>query len=143
MSLIDKGAIEISDSLKRKVADSEVKMIRLSDDFSENRSGISLTAKQTLVVRLLDECGCVSDKEACYMTSCTPSLLKRMSDKNIITYYKVEALRNAIGEQVERIDPESIELTDEQQTAFDGILKMFSISRCLLYQLWGFSNKSL
>ena len=124
MSLIDKGAIEISDSLKRKVADSEVKMIRLSDDFSENRLGISLTAKQTLVVRLLDECGCINEKEACYMKSCTPSLLKRMGDKNIITFFKAEALRNAIGEQVERKDPESIELSEEQQAAFEGILDM-------------------
>ena len=124
MSLIDKGAIEESEELKRKVADSELKMLRLSDDFLDARAGISLTAKQTQVVRLLDDCGCISEKEACYMTSCTPSLLKRMSDKNIITFYKAEALRNAIGEQVERIDPESIVLNDDQQAAFDGILSM-------------------
>ena len=124
MSLLDKGVIEESQELKRKVGDSELKMIRLSDDFLQARAGISLTAKQTLVVKLLDECGCISEKELCYMTSCTSSLLKRMNDKNIITFFKAEALRNAIGEQVERIDPESIVLNDEQQAAFDGILAM-------------------
>ena len=124
MSLLDKGVIEESQELKRKVGDSELKMIRLSDDFLAARAGISLTAKQTLVVKLLDECGCISEKEVCYMTSCTSSLLKRMSDKNIITYFKAEALRNAIGEQVAPQKPESIILNDEQQAAFDGILAM-------------------
>lgn len=124
MSLIDKGVIEESQELRRKTADSEQKMIRLSDDFLQARAGISLTAKQTLVVKLLDECGCISEKEVCYMTSCTPSLLKRMGDKNIISFFKAEALRNAIGEQKIRTDPETIILNDEQQQAYDGILAL-------------------
>ena len=124
MSLIDKGALEQSQQLKRKVGDNELKMIRLADDFLENRAGSKLTAKQGMVVKLLEECGCISEKEACYMTSCTPTLLKRMADKEIISYYKVESLRNAIGDDVMHIDPESIVLNSEQQTAFEGILKM-------------------
>ncbi|MBR6336443.1 MAG: primosomal protein N' [Ruminococcus sp.] len=124
MSLLDKGVIEQSQELKRKTADAEVKMLRLSDDFVSARAGISLTAKQTLVVRLLDEVGCISEKEVCYMTGCTSALLKRMNDKNIITFFKVEALRNAIGEQIKPVSPESIVLSDEQQQAYDGILSL-------------------
>ncbi|MBR1751204.1 MAG: primosomal protein N' [Ruminococcus sp.] len=124
MSLIDKGVIEESDGLKRKVGDSELKMLRLSDVFSQKRGGIALTAKQKLVVELLDECGCISEKEACYMTSCTPSLLKRLEDKGVVTFFKAEALRNAIGDSVERTDPDDIILNDEQQNAFEGILKL-------------------
>ena len=123
-SLLDKGVIEESQELKRKTADSELKMLRLSDDYLTARAGISLTAKQTLVVRVLDEVGCISEKEVCYMTGCTPTLLKRMSDKNIITFFKTEALRNAIGEQTEHIEPKSLVLNSEQQAAFEGILAM-------------------
>lgn len=122
MSLIDKGVLEAQENLKRKTGDNDMKMIRLSDEFINSRSGYSLTAKQTLVVKLLDECGCVSEKEACYMTSCTPSLIKRMSDKGLITVYKAELLRNAIGEVTEQLSPDTITLSDEQQSAFDGIL---------------------
>ncbi len=123
-SLIDKGVLEESDSLKRKVGDSEHKMIMLSEYFADRRGGISLTAKQKLVVDLLDECGCISEKEACYMTSCTPSLLKRLEDKGVITYFKAEALRNAIGDTVDRTSPDDIILNDEQNTAFEGIMKL-------------------
>ena len=122
-SLIEKGVLECSDDLKRRSADSDMKMIRLSDEYLSSGGGHTLTAKQKLVADLLGDCGCVSLKEACYMTGCTPTLIKNLSNKGVVAIYKTEVLRNAIGEVTQRVSPEDVALSDEQQAAFEGILE--------------------
>ena len=79
-SLVDKGYVEISDALKRKVGDENVSMVRLSDEYVSGEIQTTLTPKQTLVVKLLEEGGCASVKEVCYKTNCTSSILKRLAD---------------------------------------------------------------
>lgn len=51
-------------------------MVRLSDEYVSGEIQTTLTPKQTLVVKLLEEGGCASVKEVCYMTNCTSSILK-------------------------------------------------------------------
>ena len=114
-SLIDKGFVEQSDLLKRRVGDENVKMVRLSQDYIDGNVSITLTQKQSLVVRFLEESECASRNEVCYMTNCTAAIIKRLVDKNVLIEYKYELMRNAIGEAEQSLDPESIVLNDEQQ----------------------------
>lgn len=141
--LIDKGFIEELDVLKRRVGDETVKMIRLSDKYLEAKSeGIShsLTQKQKLVVDLLEDCTSASVKEVCYMTNCTPSLIKRMVIKELVTEYEYEVMRNAIGKITQVKSPETIDLNDEQSRSYHGIMELVNAGRpagALLYGITG------
>lgn len=145
-SLIDKGYVEQSDQLKRRIGDENVKMLRLSQDYIDGNVNTSLTQKQTLVVRFLEESECASKNEVCYMTNCTAAIIKRLVEKNVLIEYKYELMRNAIGEIEQSLDPESIVLNDEQQTAFDGISKLISQGKpagALLYGVTGSGKTSV
>ncbi len=121
-SLIDKGYVQQTDLLKRRVGDENISMVRLSDEYLSGGVNITLTPKQALVVRLLEESGCACEKEVCYMTNCTTSIIKRLVDKKVLHKYRYEMMRDAIGEAVQSLMPEEITLNEEQQSAFDGLL---------------------
>lgn len=145
-SLVDKGYVEISDALKRKVGDENVSMVRLSDEYVSGEIQTTLTPKQTLVVKLLEEGGCASVKEVCYMTNCTSSILKRLADKKVIVQYKYEVMRDAIGELGERQDPDDIILNDEQSAAYEGIMGLIKAEKpagALLYGVTGSGKTSV
>ncbi len=145
-SLVDKGYVEISDALKRKVGDENVSMVRLSDEYVSGEIQTTLTPKQTLVVKLLEEGGCASVKEVCYMTNCTSSILKRLADKKVIVQYKYEVMRDAIGELGERQDPDDIMLNDEQSAAYEGIMGLIKAEKpagALLYGVTGSGKTSV
>lgn len=145
-SLVDKGFVEISDQLKRKVGDESVSMVRLSENYLSGSLQVSLTPKQTLVVKLLEESGCASVKEVCYMTNCTSSILKRLEDKGVIKQYKYEVLRDAIGELGDRLSPDDIHLNEEQTKAYDGIMELVKANKpsgALLYGVTGSGKTSV
>lgn len=126
-ALVDKGYIEENDILRRKVGDETIKMLRISDSYLAERGSDSapkLTEKQRAVIRALDDYGCASVKEICYMTSCTSALIRRMKEKGFVTEYESRVLRDTIGEITEHRDPTEIELNDEQQAAFEGISRL-------------------
>ena len=145
-SLIDKGYIEQSDLLKRRVGDENVKMVRLSQEYLDGNINITLTQKQSLVVRFLEESECASKSEVCYMTNCTNAIIKRLVDKKVLHEYKYELMRDAIGEISENLDPESVVLNDEQKQAFDGITELISQGKpagALLYGVTGSGKTSV
>ena len=116
--LIDKGYIEQYDLLKRRVGDENVKMVRLSQDYLDGNINITLTQKQSLVVRFLEESECASKSEVCYMTNCTNAIIKRLIDKKVLHEYKYELMRDAIGEISDDLDPESVVLNEEQPVLY-------------------------
>lgn len=139
-SLIDKGYIERSDLLKRRVGDENVKMVRLSRDYLEGNINITLTQKQSLVVRFLEESVSAGKNEVCYMTNCTNAIIKRLVDKNVLQEYSCELMRNAIGEVKKSLEPEDITLNEQQQNAFNGISRLIADGKpagALLYGVTG------
>lgn len=142
-SLIDKGYLEQEDQLKRRVGDESVKMVRLSDEYLASvgtSTEPKLTQRQRSIKTLLEECGCAAVKEVVYMTSCTTALIKRMASKGILTEYENEVLRDTVGEAGEVLSPETIELSGEQQRAYDGIMELISAGKpagALLYGVTG------
>lgn len=139
-SLLDKGFLEEVDVLKRKTGDETVKMVRLSDEYHKGVLDLHLTARQNLVVKLLEDCGCASVKEVCYMTNCTNAIVKRLVLKGVLTEFSKEVLRNAIGEVKIKKDVSEIVLNDEQKNAFSGISKLIDDDKpsgALLYGITG------
>ena len=145
-SLIDKGYLECDDLFKRRVGDETVKMIKLTDAYLGGELGVTLTPKQKLAADLLEECGCASVKEICYMTGCTSSIIKALIEKKAAFSFDYEVMRGAIGEITEREDPDSIILSDEQQKAFDGISALMDADKpsgALLYGVTGSGKTSV
>ncbi len=144
--LIDKGYVELTDTLKRRVGDDNIKMVRLSQEYLDGNIGITLTPKQSLIVKLLEDVGCASEKEVRYMTNCTGSIIKRLIDKKVLHSYKYEVMRDAIGEIEDVSEPESVVLNSEQQNAFNGIMKLVERSKpcgALLHGVTGSGKTSV
>lgn len=139
-SLLDKGFLEEVNVLKRKTGDETVKMVRLSDKFHKGVLDLRLTARQNLVVKLLQDCGCASVKEVCYMTNCTNAIVKRLVAKEVLTEFSKEVMRNAIGEVNQRKNVSEIVLNEEQSNAFNGITQLIDSNKpsgALLYGVTG------
>ena len=144
--LIDKGFIEEEEKLKRKIGDENVKMVRLSDEFLNNREKFSFTPKQALVIKLLEESESASVKEVCYMTNCTATIVKRLVEKKILQEYRIDVFRNAIGDSVPRKNPEEIVLNEEQTEAYNGIMELIKAEKpagSLLYGVTGSGKTSV
>lgn len=145
-SLIDKGFIEEVESLKRRVGDETVKMVRLSDRYLSGEEAFSFTPKQSMVIKLLEESGSASVKEVCYMTNCTTTIIKRLCEKGILHEYKYEVMRDAVGDITKRKDPEDIQLNEEQSVAYEGIMSLIrdeKPSGALLYGVTGSGKTSV
>ena len=145
-SLLDKGILEEVNVLKRKTGDETVRMVRLSEEYLDGKLDLNLTLKQNLVVKLLEESGCASVKEVCYMTNCTAAIVKRLINKKIIVEYKQEVLRNAVGGAVQNINLKDIVLNNEQQNAFSGIMELINAHKpagALLYGVTGSGKTSV
>ncbi len=143
--LIDKGYLEENGGVKRRIGDENVRMVRLSQQYLENDEQ-KLTPKQMLVVRLLKECGSASVKEVCYMTGCTPTIIKRLCSKGVLHEFKFEVMRNAVGETDSRQSPDDIKLNDEQTQAFNGIMELVRAGKpsgALLYGVTGSGKTSV
>ena len=144
--LVDKGVLEEVSVLKRKTGDETVRMVRLSEEYVNGELDVRLTVKQGLVVKLLEDSGCASVKEVCYMTNCTSAIIKRLAEKKIIIEFKQEVMRNAIGEINEKVDINNIVLNEEQQNAFKGIMSLVEAEKpagALLYGVTGSGKTSI
>ncbi len=145
-SLIDKGFIEETESLKRRVGDESVKMVRLSERYLSGEEAFSFTPKQSMVIKLLEESGSASVKEVCYMTNCTTTIIKRLCEKGILHEYKYEVMRDAVGDITERQNPEDILLNQEQTSAYEGIMSLVKSGNpagALLYGVTGSGKTSV
>lgn len=128
-SLEDKGAIEEIFSYKRMVGDKTEKIARLTDGYVSSPESFALSAKQKEAVKILSGADSASVSEICYMAGCTKTVIKRLSEKGVITLYDSQVFRKAAGEVSERRSPEDIVLNAEQTAAFNGITELIKSGR--------------
>ncbi len=109
----------------RSVGDAAVRMIRLADAYQTEEAleqyPEKLTAKQKAVVEELQRCGACSVKELCYFTGVTEAVPKALVKKGLAVTYDKEVYRRPYEKDVTDTTP--ICLTEEQQTAFEGLLQ--------------------
>ncbi len=108
-SLADKGALEKTDALKRNVGDKTELNAALSEEYiGGGFEGVSFSAKQKNVLKLLGEAGSASAEEICYMTGCTRAVIKRLADKGAIRLYETQVMRAAAANVSEHLDADDI-----------------------------------
>ncbi len=127
-SLIEKGAVETWDSIKRHTADSSCTLVCLSESYLNGEYEKRLTEKQQLVENLLEELESAEINEICYMTGVTLTIIKRMIDNGILTATQTENLRRVEMSQ-KCISASDIILNDSQQEVFEGIQELIKQSR--------------
>lgn len=134
-ALVAKGLLVREDDAVRRVGDATVRMARLSDDFDPARAR---TPKQQAVVDLLADVGAASLKEIGYFTGVTAAVINALEKKGEIAFFEEEIYRSDVcGEPA---DTAPITLTEEQETAFEGLLSLSREgkgSTALLYGVTG------
>ncbi len=128
-SLADKGVIEVQDEFKRRVGDETVRMIRLSDEYINGELEVAPTAKQRTVINFLEENGCASIKETCYILSVTRTIINNMLKNGILDEYSYETFRIPDYHDEKFLSPDDISLNDEQEAAFDGIVSLIDAGK--------------
>lgn len=123
-SIAEKGLLERTDEIRRRVGDETVTMVRISEDYLEGRIEKALTPKQRLVLNFLEENEAASVKEVLYYVGVTRTIVSNLIKAGILEEYKYEVFRTPEFARRDVQQPEDIILSDEQQAAYDGISKL-------------------
>ena len=135
-SLCERGYLRKSDEAFRKVGDAVLKMVALNED--ADFSDVKLSPKQNSVLEILQLAGAASVKEICYYTGVTTSVVDNLVKKNLAYYYEDEVFRteknNSVKENTE------IELSDEQNTAYENLLGEYNADKPAVSLLYGITG---
>lgn len=145
-SLLDKGVLEEVDSVKRRVGDETVKMVKFTPEYLSGEICVDLTPKQNLVVNLLQECESASVKEICYLVNVTPTIIKRLTEKRVLTQYDYEVLRPVKSANVVKRSLDDIVLSRSQKNVYNGIRDIIDSNKpsgALLYGVTGSGKTSV
>lgn len=131
-NLLEKGFLKTVAAAKPRVQESLVKMVSLPEVLPERR----MTPKQQLLVKLLQESGTLSEKEACHRCGITKSVVQS-AEKNglvICTMQSAERVPTAIAVT----EPLSaIVLSDAQQAVMEQVLQAVISEKTAYFLLHG------
>lgn len=124
----------------RRTSDLTVKSMRLTESYllGEVQLG-KLTQKQQSVIDLLSEVGSASVREVCYYTGLTAAVPASLEKKGIAEFFSAEVYRTPYAAE-EPTDTSPIELTEEQDAAYESLLRIYeggSGGASLLYGVTG------
>lgn len=122
---------------KRRMKDATQKWVRLSDDI--DLSKIKFTSQQSQVVSLLGEVGTAAAKEICYFTGVSAAVIERLISKGILIGFEKPVYRTPKIKPSQKGGGEIL-LTDEQQLAFNGLLKEFKDEKAHTALLYGITG---
>ncbi len=147
-SLVKKGVLETDSREKRRIGDKRVSMVSLCVSPEEAAEAASRREKraplQAAVLRLLCTLEQVSLSELCYFTGASRSTVNSLEKAKLVTASQEEVFRRPKYRVGERM-PLPV-LNEEQQAAFEGILRLYNgktASASLLYGITGSGKTSV
>lgn len=121
-----KGLLARNYDSVRRLGDLTVKMVRITEDGRAfHESAQSLTKKQDEILALLYELETASIKEICYFTGFTPAVVSALKIKGLIESFENEVYRDPCAEAPMIIEKKDVVLNDEQQRAYENLVKQF------------------
>lgn len=135
--LTEAGALSSANVFKQTVGDASVRMIRLSDRYLSDPQSFKLTPKQKKAAEFLKNWGAASVKEAAYMCGFTEFVIKRLVANGAAEEYDAEILRSVEDGSVERIDPDSTILSEEQRSVHDEVFSQIKAKKASVFLLHG------
>ncbi len=118
-AMVEKEALSVTSNAKRKIGDATQKWVKLA---CEEPFPVKITARQREVVELVSTVGTASVKEICYFTGVTISVVDNLIKKGILNCFEKQVFRTPYKANQSGVK-EDIILTDEQQKAYDGLMK--------------------
>lgn len=143
VSLLERGVVCRVNTAMSRIRDAVSKMVRPLPDFSGK-----LTPRQREVYEVLCDVGEASEKELCYFTGASASVVKALADKGAAEVFEYEVYRRPAFFQDAK-PPEALNLSPSQQQAFDGLLSDYRGERenaprtALLYGVTGSGKTSV
>lgn len=141
--MVRKGLLEESSDAFNRVNDLAVRLIKISDDFSEE-DDISLTEKQQSVVSVLRDIGAATVKELTYFTGVSEGVVKALLQKEICEAFSAQVSRDIKAPATAENYKKPV-LSTAQKKAFD-VLKKASLEKnnsALLYGVTGSGKTSV
>lgn len=135
VSLIKKGAVITDASAKRNVGDLTQKAVHFIENTDEDTLDC-LTSKQKIAADFIKNLGDVSVKEVMYYTGVSESVIKALEKKNVVSVYEKEAFRRPYDFS-DYPSPEKINLTDEQNNAYAGLISDYRSEKGVTSLLYG------
>ncbi len=130
--MVEKQALLKNCDTKQKCKDATQKWVRVSPDADLS---LRFTQKQTEVLNILRDVGAAAVKEICYFTGVTTSVIDGLIKKCVLIPFEKEVYRTPYTSDV--TDKKEIVLTEEQQRAFEGLLKEYKDKKSAVSLLYG------
>lgn len=144
--MVKKGLLIRNFDSVRKTGDLTVKTVRLTQGGREIlETTEKLTKKQLNALDVLNDIGTVSVKELCYFTGFTASVVQALEKKGLVEIFDNEIYRDPYENKAVMPQRKEIFLNDEQQNAYEKLLKQYSLGvggASLLYGVTG-SGKTM
>lgn len=144
--MVKKGLLIRNFDSVRKTGDLTVKTVRLTQGGREIlETTEKLTKKQLNALDVLNDIGTVSVKELCYFTGFTASVVQALEKKGLVEIFDNEIYRDPYENKAVVPQRKEIFLNDEQQNAYEKLLKQYSLGvggASLLYGVTG-SGKTM
>lgn len=140
-ALSKKGIISFDHMAKQNMRDPMVSMVTLSASVVDLPK---LTQKQKAVVCFLDEVNTAGVKEVAYFAGVSQSVITTLEKKGIVSIFSVPTV--AVSNENVYTDSAEIELTDEQEAAYNKLLNDFNANEAktsLLYGVTGSGKTSV
>ena len=96
-------------------------MIKLSEQYISDNRAFKITPKQRAIIKLLEENGSASVKEACYICNVTKAVINNLIRNGVIEEYEYETFRIPENVNSNTKSVEDIVLNASQQSVFDEI----------------------
>lgn len=116
--LLQAGSIIEDDIIKRRTNDKTVKMLRLTEEFSNGEINIGLSPKQKMIAELLTENSTASRKEVCEICNVTATVINMLVKKGVVEIYDREIIE--FPKVTAKEKAEDIVLSEQQQQVYDG-----------------------
>ncbi|MEG2429798.1 MAG: DEAD/DEAH box helicase family protein, partial [Oscillospiraceae bacterium] len=137
-SLLDRGIIEKTESIKQRVTKKTQRMVKLYDDLDITL--LRLSKNQNEVCKKLFEVKNATPKEICYLCGVKIGVINNLAKRGIVQFYDCE-----VTEKYEKINTDfneinTIILSQEQQKSFEGISNLINDKKpnvALLYGITG------
>lgn len=142
LSLCEREALVKNSDTKQKMTDATQKWVRLNEDAL---SGVKLTPRQREVVDVLTDIETASVKELRYFTGVSVSVIENLIKKGILICFEKQVFRRPYRSN-NILKQNEIVLTEEQQTAFDGLKEKLESEKpevALLYGVTGSGKTSV
>ena len=119
-TLVQKGFLLRQETVKEKThGQTGIKMLRMAVPPDEVPP---VTKTQQKLVRILQETGAVSEKEACYLSGVTTAVAKKLVQNGVVESYTVKPPLHTYAASGQTCQPADIVLSAEQQAVYDRMV---------------------